>query len=591
MAGRGTDHVNNVIVGVPGQLPKKWERRLVSATVEDSTNLAAVAELRFRDENGLFYGETGVAIGSKLQVRIRRGQQAAILLFKGEVVTLESQYDGAGTFSVIRALDVSHRLMRGQRVRSFVKQTASVIARRLASQGGIPIGKIDAFTRSYDMITQPNVSDWEFLKMLAVDNDAEALMIDGKFYFRKAERASTAPAAGMTPEQSPKVISGGDNVLAVRSTVTSVGQVPSVTVRGWDPVRKKSLKTEVKTMTSTELDIKTTPVKAVQPFLKGATGLNVTDVPYETEAETGVVARAVAADVTAALAELEVGVRGRPELRAGVAMLLKKVGPEFDGKYTITASRHSFATGTSYETWVTVSGRQDRSVYGLAGGASAAVRPLRIPGMAIGIVTDTKAGAGRGGKATARKNQGMVRLRFPWLTDDADYQTDWVRTVQLGGVGGGGVFSPEINDEVLVGFEQGLLDRPYVIGGLYNGKDDPSKDHKGNLIDPTTGKVNRRSFGNRADDRVELLDDRTALKGVRLATAKDKLYVHLDRAKTTIVVHSDGNVTIEATNRVKIKGNGIDIDAGPGMLNMRGSAVNITGTATASVRAPIVRLN
>lgn len=581
--GAGTDHVNNLQLGLPGQLPRKWERRLVSATVEDSSNLAAVAELRFRDEHGVFYSENTVAIGTKVTVRVRRGRTASVLLFKGEVVTLESQHDGHGTFSVIRALDLSHRLMRGQRVRSFVKQTPSVIAQRLAAAAGLPIGKIDSFTRSYEMITQPNVSDWEFLKMLAVDNEAEVAVIDGKFYFRTSERASSAPGTGLTADQSPKVIEAGNNVLAVRSTVTSVGQIPTVTVRGWDPARKKSIKTELTVTDSTELDIKTTPRKAIQPFGGGGAGLNVTDVPYETEAETRVVARAVAADVTAALAEVEVGVRGRPELRAGVPMTLKKIGAEFDGKYTITSSRHVFAPGSVYETWVTVSGRQDRSVFGLAGGSAAPARPVRVPGMAIGIVTDTK--------ATAKdRNQGWVRLRFPWLTDDTEYQTDWVRTVQLGGVGGGGVFSPDINDEVLVGFEQGLLDRPYVIGGLYNGKDSPSP-HQSDLIDGTTGKVNRRSFANRAGDRMEMLDSRLNPRGIRLATAKDKLVVFLDRGNKKIVVHADGKIEIDATGAIEVRGNGITLDAGRGDLTLKGRRVEVAGALEADIHAPIVKLN
>jgi phage protein D len=588
----GTKNVNNLVIGLPGLLPEKWNSRMVATIVEDSSNLAAAAELSFRDVDGRFFTETKVTIGTKVVLKVRPGQLAATDLFRGEVVTVESQYDGNGTFSVIRALDLSHRLMRGQRVRSFVKQTASVIARDLAGSAGVPVGKIDSFARTYDMVTQPNVSDWEFLKMLAVDNEAEAVMVDGKFYFRKSERAATAPGAGLTADQSPKVVQMDKNVLSVRSTVTSVGQVPKVTVRGWDPVRKKAIKTEVRATDSTEIDIKMTPAAAIRPF-RSTAGLNVTDVPYETDAETRAVAAAVAADVTAALAELEVGVRGRPELRAGVAMSLQQVGPDFDGKYTITSSRHVFRPDVPYETWVTVSGRQDRTAYGLAGGTSAPARPVRVPGVAIGIVTDTKVDADprSRGRSGNRKNQGWVRLRFPWLTDDSEYQTDWVRTVQLGGTGGGGVFVPEINDEVLVGFEQGLLDRPYVLGGLYNGKDNPSRDHEGELIDRTTGRVNRRSFASRSGDRIELLDSRLKPKGIRLATTKNKLVVFLDKAGSKIVVNSDGRIEIEAQDDVEIRGHNVTIDAGRGDLTLRGANVDIRGTLGVDVRAPIVKLN
>ena len=34
-------------------------------------------------------------------------------------------------------------------------------------------------------------------------------------------------------------------------------------------------------------------------------------------------------------------------------------------------------------------------------------------------------------------------------------------------------FSPEVDDEVIVAFDQGDIRYPYVIGGLWNGKDEP----------------------------------------------------------------------------------------------------------------------
>ena len=64
---------------------------------------------------------------------------------------------------------------------------------------------------------------------------------------------------------------------------------------------------------------------------------------------------------------------------------------------------------------------------------------------------------------------GRVKLMFPWLSDD--YESDWARLVQLGaGPDSGAVFLPEVNDEVLVAFEFGDVRRPYVLGGLFNGR-------------------------------------------------------------------------------------------------------------------------
>lgn len=215
---------------------------------------------------------------------------------------------------------------------------------------------------------------------------------------------------------------------------------------------------------------------------------------------------------------------------------------------------------------------------------------MRVPGLAVGIVTNTKADVDR--RHPERVGQGWVRLRFPWLTDAPDYETDWVRTVQLGGVGGGGVFCPEVNDEVLVGFEQGLLDRPYVIGGLYNGVDKPSP-HDGALVDASSGRVNRRSFASRSGDRIEFLESQLPAgpRGIRLCTSRDRLTVHLDERRTAVVIHSDGSVEIEARQQVTVKGRGITLDAGTGELTLRGRSVTVDGGTQVDIQAPLVKLN
>jgi uncharacterized protein involved in type VI secretion and phage assembly len=188
--------------------------------------------------------------------------------------------------------------------------------------------------------------------------------------------------------------------------------------------------------------------------------------------------------------------------------------------------------------------------------------------------------------------QGWVKLRFPWLTDRADYETDWVRTVQLGGVGGGGVFCPEVDDEVLVGFEQGLLDRPYVIGGLYNGVDRPSP-HEGPLVDSASGRVTRRSLASRTGDRIEFLEAPNAYgpRGIRLTTAKDRLTVHLDERKTSVVIHSDGKIEIDARGQVTVKGQGISLDAGTGALELKGRTVSVKGGSLVDIDAMLIKLN
>ena len=71
--------------------------------------------------------------------------------------------------------------------------------------------------------------------------------------------------------------------------------------------------------------------------------------------------------------------------------------------------------------------------------------------------------------------QGRVKICFPRLPGKPE--SDWARVAQpSAGPGRGFYWLPEVSDEVLVAFERGQANLPYVIGALWNGKDKPMKD-------------------------------------------------------------------------------------------------------------------
>jgi phage protein D len=71
-----------------------------------------------------------------------------------------------------------------------------------------------------------------------------------------------------------------------------------------------------------------------------------------------VAARAVAEQIAGAFAELDAVTRGNPKIRAGTAVSIDNIGPPFDGKYTVTTSRHHFDQTVGYVTQFAVTGRQ-----------------------------------------------------------------------------------------------------------------------------------------------------------------------------------------------------------------------------------------
>src|SRR5262249_37613419 len=151
------------------------------------------------------------------------------------------------------------------------------------------------------------------------------------------------------------------------------------------------------------------------------------------------------------------------------------VGNRFSGAYVVTGATHTYHPDAGYATEFSVSGHHPTTLLGLLK-PEPHVTPLN--GVVVGVVTDNQDPEG----------QGRVKVKFPWLSED--HASFWARLAIVGGGPERGVeFLPEINDEALVGFEMGDVHYPYILGGLWNGKDAPPE--KSDKV-VTGGKVQRR---------------------------------------------------------------------------------------------------
>ncbi|MFF3092033.1 VgrG-related protein [Streptomyces cyaneofuscatus] len=551
-------------------LPAKFVNTLVEGYVDDSRTLPDLFLLRFRDPDRVLLEQAGLKIGTEARLLARAGGGTAPTpLLEGVVTALEVELDETGTFTVVRGLDESHRLFRGRRVASYQNMTLADICGQVAQRAGLKPGPVDIAGPVLEHIAQPNVTDWEFVRGLAEEAGAQAYVREGQLHITRPAEAGSAPDTSARAERDPLVLELGSNLLRCRAGISAAEQVSEVEVRGWDVQAKQPLVGRAPAGTSSTLELGVTAAEVSAPF--GEARFVVTDAAYGTQAQVDQAAKALAERIAGSFAELEAVIRGNPEVRAGSAVALNAVGAPFEGRYTVTASRHVFDAVRGYETWITVSGQQERSLFGLTNSVTSGAGS-RCTGLVSGTVTDTQDPEG----------SGRVKVRFPWLSDE--YASDWARTAQSGGTGGGEAFIPEVGDEVLVGFEHGHLDRPYVLAGLYNGQDRPgggsSQEPGGggaDLVDPTSGAVNRRAFASRSGNQLELLDAANGPQGVRLRTGDGKLTIDLDRKGGAIVIGSDGSVTIEAKEQVSIRAaDGVALDAGRGTLELAGEGVTLT---------------
>jgi uncharacterized protein involved in type VI secretion and phage assembly len=67
------------------------------------------------------------------------------------------------------------------------------------------------------------------------------------------------------------------------------------------------------------------------------------------------------------------------------------------------------------------------------------------------------------------RGMGRIQIKYDWMDEE---RSAWARmTTPSAGGGRGFMFMPEVGDEVLVAFEHGDPERPYIIGALWNGVD------------------------------------------------------------------------------------------------------------------------
>ncbi|MGH3753836.1 MAG: VgrG-related protein [Pseudonocardiaceae bacterium] len=561
---------NTLLVEVSGApLPPELAVLMTYAYVDDSRVLPDMFVLRFRDPGRTVLDKTGLQVGTPVRLRVQTSDSPSPeLLISGEVTALSVDVDSTGTVTEVRGYDQSHRLFRGRQVAAYANMGVGEVVRKVATRAGLPVGTVDSLGSppADSEITQDNLTDWEFLQRLADATGAELAVADGKLSFRKPTKPA-APDTTARARQNPLVLEAGQNLMSVRATVSSAEQVKQVEVRGWDYLTKQAVTaTAPAETTSAELP-GVTPGALAGSFGNGT--FRATDVPYRTHGDAQAAAKALAAQIAGAFAEIEGVAKGNPKLRAGSSVSLSAVGKPFEGKYTLTSTRHLFSEEAGYSTAFTVSGRQERSLYGLTHGGHQGNGRDTASGLVTAIVTD----------ARDPRKLGRVKLTFPWLADD--YASGWARTVQVGaGQNRGAMILPEVGDEVLVGFEQGDFDSPYVLGGLYNGADVPASGSY-ELIDANSGQINGRRLVSRTGHRLELAETPGAANGVRLVTGDGKNSLELDSKGTKVTLHSDGTVLIEAKR-------GMTIDAGTGPLELKGTSVSIKATAAASLEGATV---
>jgi uncharacterized protein involved in type VI secretion and phage assembly len=158
-----------------------------------------------------------------------------------------------------------------------------------------------------------------------------------------------------------------------------------------------------------------------------------------------------------------------------------------------------------------------------------------------------------------------IKVRFPHL---GGVESDWARlATPMAGPKRGTFFMPEINDEVLVGFEHNDPRRPYILGSLWSQQDQPP---------PGDGdrKANNWRFIHSRSGHIILLDDTPGKEKIELIYRDGKRRVVIDNSTITVLAQ-EGNIELKAPmGKVLIEATEVTVRAQQ-TLNLQGATVNI----------------
>ncbi|MGS2760947.1 type VI secretion system Vgr family protein [Sinomicrobium sp. M5D2P9] len=145
------------------------------------------------------------------------------------------------------------------------------------------------------------------------------------------------------------------------------------------------------------------------------------------------------------------------------------------------------------------------------------------------------------------KGLGRVKVKFHW-----NYESPWIRMVQPHGGGDKGFyFIPEKGEEVLVAFEGGNAEKPYITGTMYNGSQKSGYATANNDL-----KVIHTRSGH-----IIKLDDTKGEESITI-TDKNKNIVFIDTANNNIDVTANETMTLTAKNmQINVEEN-MDIQVG-----------------------------
>ncbi len=560
-AAQAEQHVAGIDVLVGGaKLDPKWRDATIEVKVVDSLTLPDMALVRLVDPKGDNVDSHPLQLGKDLEIKVgATGDRATTRIFKGQIAAVEPEFTANGCVISIRAYDKAHKLNRERKTRTFQQVSAADMVKKIAGEAGLA-AKATSTNVVHEFFQQSNETDWDFAWRLALMHDYEVVVDDTTLEFRPAGGGGGAAVA----------LKWQDTLISFRPRMSGVQQPKTVNVRAWDPKTKKAVNGTAASATTTS-SAGVARSKVSNDLGGGTTA--VTDRVAANAGEANAIAKSTLNRMADAFFEADGVAHGSPKIKAGTKVQVSGVGQQFSGTFTVTSSTHQYRGTTGYQTSFQISGRSSRTLLEL-------MRPPKerdwSASLVVGVVTNNN----------DPDQMGRVRVKYPSLSDSEE--SNWARiATPSAGNARGLLMLPQVDEEVIIGFEHGDTRRPIVVGSVFNGRDKPGADLLQNrdgsfalLSDEKIHQHSKKDFEIKSDENmtVEIKKDETHkisgnYKNEATGNGNLKGQQYTIEAGSSMTVKGV-SVTVEASASLTLKGATVDIQ-GSGPVNIKGAIINL----------------
>ena len=543
-----TRRLDGVVLTVDGRpLAPELYPRLTLVRVEESVHLPDYFAVHLDDPHFELFDRGTFTLGTRLEIAFRAEGDPTVVT-SGEVTAVAVEPGATGRHElVLTGFDLTHRMAREPRSRSFQRVTDADIATRIAGEYGLD-ADVDGTGAAHDYVLQAGETDYAFLRRRAARIGYDVWVSEKTFFFKKTPRSAATP---------PKLRYGA-NLSRFTVRFSAAERCDEVQIRGWDQLGKEAV-----TGRATETDHGTDAPAAAEmaDAARRAFGWvkrNAGQFPVTDQSEADALASSLLLRASGEEAVLRGEAAGDPLIGAGAKIHIEGIGSRMTGDWRVTGVEHTYGAGRPYVTRFVCGGKEPGGLADLTGPGGADRRGWS--GLVIGIVTNND----------DPEKLGRVRVQFPTLS--ADDESAWARIATPGGGKERGLqWLPEVDDEVLVGFELGDHARPVVLGGLWNRRDTPPSADAA-----SGGAVQRRILASRTDSRLTLDDDQPS---VSLALGNSPCVVKLEKSESTLtgdqkLVVSAATIEIKATQKLLLSGAQVEITSS-GPLTASGKPIRL----------------